>query len=73
MTTRRTPTIILQRLRKSAGLCPACKEPMISLGYNLDGEVAGYKCGSFWTFSANDVMPGKVTCNVSCTRVEPKQ
>lgn len=65
-THRPTPTIVLKRLRRAAGECPACQAAMTTLTNNNDGEVAGYACGAFWTWFGKPGGAKAGRCNVSC-------
>lgn len=67
-TRRPTPTIVLRRLRRSAGECPACKAKLTGVKDVDGGERASYACGSHWIWFGRPgtAKAGKV--EVSCSK-----
>lgn len=63
---RPTPTVVLKRLRRSAGECPACRQPLTGTSDRADGENATYACGSTWWWFNRPGTPKAGKCLVKC-------
>lgn len=72
---RQTPTVILKRLRKSPGECPACKSKLAGNEFKDPApgtgdqavELALYACGSVWRFVGDPKDRRFATCDRACS------